>query len=302
MFSTTKWVPKIAQKVIKREGFKVSVYEPDQYEKISRDYDGLNATHLVNYLFMRLILSNAQYLPSYADAFKEMPEEPLVLGRRRPYPLPYFRFKRTDNLKEVRTNCVGLANQLMQYAIGRVYIDYEYPDDAKKDLIRKKVGGMMQNVIHSFQSMLDSLDWMTKDTKHKAYNKTMDIVQNIAFPDWIMDNDKLDEYYKELELKKNDENYYDMWTKLIIHNIVLMYKQLTFKEADRSDFLSQPGTVNAWYMPELNSITFPAGILQPPYFHPYWPTSVNYGALGVVAGSFVHIVSVVCSLCVLYNM
>ncbi|KHJ93361.1 peptidase family M13 [Oesophagostomum dentatum] len=145
---------------------------PEQYKKMNNDYGTWDQTKLVNYLFMRLILSNAQYLPSYADSFKEMPEEPIVLGRKR---RPYFRFERSNNLKEIRTNCVGLANRLMQYATGRVYIDYEYPNDDKKKLIREKVGGMMQNVIHSFQGMLDSLDWMTEETKKEAHQKTLGI-------------------------------------------------------------------------------------------------------------------------------
>ncbi|EYB89606.1 hypothetical protein Y032_0230g2983 [Ancylostoma ceylanicum] len=275
-----KQVPNVAQEVVQMPTFMVSVSEPEQLEKMTRDYGTWDQTKLVNYLFMRLVLSNAQYLPSYASGFDEMPEEPLVLGRRR----PHFRFPKSNTVEDTQLHCVGLANQLMPYAIGRVYIDYEYPDNNKKQLIRKTTGNMMQNIIHSFQGMLDSLDWMTQKTKRKALEKTLDIVQNIAFPDWIMDNQKLDDYYKEIDFNVTQENYYDMWTKLIVFNIALVYKQLTAKEADRRDFLGQPATVNAWYMPELNSITFPAGILQPPYFHPLWPTSVNYGGLGVVAG------------------
>lgn len=80
------------------------------------------------------------------------------------------------------------------------------------------------------------------------------------------------------------DNYYDMFDKLVKFNIELQYKQLNAAKTDRSDFLGQPGTVNAWYQPELNSITFPAGILVPPYFHPNWPPSINYGGMGLVAG------------------
>ena len=43
-----------------------------------------------------------------------------------------------------------------------------------------------------------------------------------------------------------------------------------------------PGTVNAYYAPSANEIVFPAGILQPPFFHKDLPLAVNYGAIGTV--------------------
>jgi len=43
-------------------------------------------------------------------------------------------------------------------------------------------------------------------------------------------------------------------------------------------------TINAYYDPQLNTINFPAGILQPPYFDPQMDDSVNYGAIGMVIG------------------
>ena len=45
-----------------------------------------------------------------------------------------------------------------------------------------------------------------------------------------------------------------------------------------------PQTVNAYYHPLRNEIVFPAGILQPPFFHPEADDAVNYGAIGVVIG------------------
>ena len=39
-------------------------------------------------------------------------------------------------------------------------------------------------------------------------------------------------------------------------------------------------TVNASYNPLMNQITFPAGILQPPFFDVNADPAVNYGAIG----------------------
>jgi predicted metalloendopeptidase len=43
-------------------------------------------------------------------------------------------------------------------------------------------------------------------------------------------------------------------------------------------------TVNAFYSPQLNSINFPAGILQPPFFDPRRDMALNYGGVGAVIG------------------
>ena len=45
-----------------------------------------------------------------------------------------------------------------------------------------------------------------------------------------------------------------------------------------------PQTINAYYSPLTNQITFPAAILQPPYFNPQADPAVNYGAIGAVIG------------------
>merc|ERR1739846_266719 len=56
------------------------------------------------------------------------------------------------------------------------------------------------------------------------------------------------------------------------------------EEPQRNIWLSQPAIVNAFYSPNHNSITFPAGILQPAFFGAGYPRYVNYGAIGVVIG------------------
>ncbi|HEY0115328.1 MAG TPA: M13 family metallopeptidase, partial [Allosphingosinicella sp.] len=53
---------------------------------------------------------------------------------------------------------------------------------------------------------------------------------------------------------------------------------------DRSLWAMTPQTINAYYSPLSNQITFPAAILQPPYFDPNADPAVNYGAIGAVIG------------------
>ncbi|KAK6748907.1 hypothetical protein RB195_001497 [Necator americanus] len=286
-----KQVPAVAQDVVQNHNFTVSVMEPGQYAKMSKDYATLDATKLgcrfqnkttkgPTGVFCLLQGLRVTFQGGVCHYREQTFEESFALGRQRHRP----RIAKGDTLADTQTSCAEMANALMQFANGRVFIDYLYPDEKSKKMIRDTAGGLIRNVINSFQGMVDQLDWMSVDTKRKAYDKTMGIIQNIAFPDWIMNNTQLDAYYQDLFVDHTKDNYYDMWTKLTVFNMMLQYKQLTFATTDRTDFLGQPGTVNAWYQPELNSITFPAGILQPPYFHPQWPASINYGGMGVVAG------------------
>ena len=53
---------------------------------------------------------------------------------------------------------------------------------------------------------------------------------------------------------------------------------------DRSLWAMTPQTINAYYSPLTNQITFPAAILQPPFFNPTADAAVNYGAIGAVIG------------------
>ena len=53
---------------------------------------------------------------------------------------------------------------------------------------------------------------------------------------------------------------------------------------DREEWGMNAQTVNAYYNPLMNQITFPAGILQPPFFDANADPAVNYGAIGGVIG------------------
>ena len=140
------------------------------------------------------------------------------------------------------------------------------------------------SLISGFRSMIDQLNWMTTFTKKGAYGKIENLVKNIAFPDWITDDNLLTAYHATLGINDSD-TYFDVYNKAIVFGIYQQFELLSKNgSANRIDFNGPPGTTNAWYQPELNSITFPAAILHQPFYDPNWPASVNFGAMGVIAG------------------
>jgi putative endopeptidase len=56
------------------------------------------------------------------------------------------------------------------------------------------------------------------------------------------------------------------------------------KPVDRGEWTMTPPTINAYYDAQLNTINFPAGILQPPYFDPAVEDAADYGAVGMIIG------------------
>ncbi|GMT23832.1 hypothetical protein PFISCL1PPCAC_15129, partial [Pristionchus fissidentatus] len=246
---------------------------------------------VVNYLFIRLLLANSGLIPcsdgkclatQKSLAEKNIPEHTgkglVPKGRR--HPLPSFSI-----LDEVDANGPGCADEIsvMADAQGRVYIDARYPTEDDRQTIRNTTIGVMTNIVDAMKGMIQQLDWMDEPSKANAIIKASNIHVNVAYPDFILDNVQLDAKYKDLAFADTD-SYYAMLDKVTIYSIAEQFKLLKATTADRGDFLGQTAVVNAWYDPELNSITFPAGILQQPFFDINFPAGLNYGGIGVVAG------------------
>jgi predicted metalloendopeptidase len=56
------------------------------------------------------------------------------------------------------------------------------------------------------------------------------------------------------------------------------------EEVDRQEFGTSSAIVNAFYSSIKNGITFPAAILQAPFFDRTFPKALNYAAMGSVIG------------------
>jgi putative endopeptidase len=165
--------------------------------------------------------------------------------------------------------CVRAADRDLGEALGQAYVDRAFPPDSKARTIQ---------MVHSIEAALDadvhSLSWMSPATKEQAITKLKGIEDKIGYPSHWRDYSSLkivrDSYTGNVAQASSFE--FERWVAKI------------GKPVDRSEWTMTPPTINAYYDPQLNTINFPAGILQPPYFDPTKDDAVNYGAIGIVIG------------------
>jgi putative endopeptidase len=154
-------------------------------------------------------------------------------------------------------------------AVGKLYVQRNFKPAAKA-----RMDSLVANLREAYQIGIDSLEWMSPETKRQAKDKLAHFTVKIAYPDKWRD-------YSSLAIRPNDLfgnakrasefQYADMVSRL-------------GKPVDRSRWGMTPQTVNAYYNSTNNEIVFPAAILQPPFFDPNADDAVNYGAIGAVIG------------------
>jgi predicted metalloendopeptidase len=141
----------------------------------------------------------------------------------------------------------------------------------------------VENLRISFKELVTEADWMEGVTKTEAMAKADAIRSFMAFPEWISNKTAIELYYENLELATGADAHFNS-----VLNIALWSGDRNLRNlrvpTTQDEWLTYPGVVNAFYSPQHNSITFPAGILQPPFFGKTRPASQNYGGIGVVIG------------------
>lgn len=191
-----------------------------------------------------------------------------------PFVKESFRFNSTvlRGVSEMRPRwkrCLALTDEALGEVLGQAYVRKNFTPEAKARALE-----MVRNIRAEFKNRLDGLSWMSQETKNKAYAKLETISNKIGYPDTWRD-------YSRLEARPRP-----FVTNLLrareFENARVLKK--IGKPTDRSEWRMTPTTVNASYNPRTNGITFPAGIMQPPFFNPEADDAVNYGGMGGVIG------------------
>jgi putative endopeptidase len=175
----------------------------------------------------------------------------------------------TKQLRPRWKRCVQATDRELGDALGREFVEKTFGEQGKQrtlEMVRQIEGQMAKDI--------DSLTWMSPQTKQQALVKLHAVVNKIGYPEkWkdyssvaIVNGDYFGNAYRANQFENRRE----------LNKIG--------KPVDRLEWEMTPPTVNAYYSPVENNINFPAGILQPPFFSSQAADPVNYGAAGAVIG------------------
>lgn len=208
-----------------------------------------------DYLAYHFISDNASYLPKAFDQAQ-------------------FDFYSTT-LADVKTQRdrwkrgVQLTNGALGEAVGQLYVAKFFPPAAKAQMTE-----LIENLRGAYQERISTSAWMDEATRKAALAKLAAFEPRVGHPEKYID-------YSTFKVVRGDLLGNAMRSAEFGHQLQL---SRFAKPVDRTLWSMTPQTVNAYYSSLSNQITFPAAILQPPYFDPNADPAVNYGAIGAIIG------------------
>ncbi|XP_034825301.1 endothelin-converting enzyme homolog [Maniola hyperantus] len=179
--------------------------------------------------------------------------------------------QRTPRWKSCTANVNANFGVAMSYLYVKRHFDYAS---------RQKAIEMIEDVRDAFAAATKDLPWMDASTRATTLKKLRAIRTFVGFPSWLLTHQDLDKHYRHAEVIEGD--LFGSYLKLTQATVKKSLESLREKP-DRDRWVATATTVNAFYSATLNSVTFPAGILQPP-FYGNGIEAINYGSIGAIMG------------------
>ncbi|XP_075862793.1 kell blood group glycoprotein isoform X5 [Microcebus murinus] len=133
---------------------------------------------------------------------------------------------------------------------------------------------------------LRRLPWMNKETREEAEDKVAQLRVEMGAPEWVLKPELARQEYSDIQLGPSFLHSVLSCVRSLQARIVRSFLQ----PLPRHRWKMSPWAVNAYYSIPDHVVVFPAGLLQPPFFHPGYPRAVNFGAAGsIMAHELLHI-------------
>lgn len=233
----------------------INVMTPEFFPALAKEIDRASVPTLKAYLRYHLLSATAGLLPDavYQQSFDFHGRT--LSGQQEPQP----RWKR----------CIGATEQAMGEAIGQLYVKERFAGNSK-EIALDMIGG----IADAFAASLPELAWMDAATREAALVKKGTLAWKIGYPEEWRD-------YSKLAISR--QSYFANAIAARSFEASRLLAQVG-KPVDRKEWGMDAQTVNASYNPLQNAFTYPAGILQPPFFHKDFPLAMNLGGMGFVMG------------------
>ena len=233
----------------------INVQTPEFFPALSKEIGKAALPTLKAYLRYQALSATAGLLPDavYQQHFDFQGRT--LAGQKEPQP----RWKR----------CIGATEQAMGEAIGQLYVRERFAGNSKELAL-----DMIHGIADAFAASLPALAWMDETTRQAALVKKGTLAWKIGFPEeW--------RGYSKLTITR-DSHFANAVAARGFEASRLLAQ--VGKPVDRKEWGMNAQTVNASYNPLQNAFTYPAGILQPPFFHKDYPVAMNLGGMGFVIG------------------
>jgi endothelin-converting enzyme/putative endopeptidase len=241
--------------------------------------------------FSRLNLLNPQYVRDISVALTTMPlaswkaymkwraldeMASLLTGR---FEQEQFRFNGEilSGQKEMRPRWMRCSDAVagqpgadaLGELVGKIFVEQRFGPEAKA-----RMDELITALRQSLRQRLTDVDWMSGETRERALAKLDAMRRKIGGPDQWRD-------FSDLTIRRDD--YAGNAIRIAANDRQRQFHWIG-QPVDRNIWLMTPQTVNAYYAPSLNEVSFPAGILQPPVFDSTIDDAVNFGAAGTMIG------------------
>jgi putative endopeptidase len=231
----------------------IDVTNPDYFTALSTLLTSQKPAVWQDYLTVRVVDGSARTLPKRFDDERFALEQALSGVKVQ---------------KERWKRCVDATGGAMPEYLGQPFVAKVFPGDSKK-----YANDLYAAIADAMGKDLDSLDWMSPETKAAAHKKLAKVQFMTGYPD----------KWKTYDFKVAATTY--------TANALAASKFEDHRQAgkagkpyDRTEWLMPAYIVNAYYNPQANNTALPAGILEPPFFSADRSIAANMGGIGMVAG------------------
>nr|XP_055140291.1 kell blood group glycoprotein isoform X2 [Symphalangus syndactylus] len=133
---------------------------------------------------------------------------------------------------------------------------------------------------------LRNLPWMNEETQNMAQDKVAQLKVEMGASEWALKPELARQEYNDIQLGPSFLQSVLSCVRSLRARIVQSFLQ----PCPQHRWKVSPWEVNAYYSIPDHVVVFPAGLLQPPFFHPGYPRAVNFGAAGsIMAHELLHI-------------